>query len=203
MLSRFKKILRLAFPKEQEKLVSALLKNESALDIDLKIKIYNLLLALRKDAKRPFGMLIVLGWQKQWNKKYVGFPDITQNIFRNNKISLRSDSYNDIAQIVKKTMDFDGAILINAKGDFIASGVYLTDIKPQEIAKILHQSTAVDLSTSFGFKRKVHMRHLAGIATSYILKETTVFVLSEEDGSLRIFEEGRIVWSTIGSEIVP
>lgn len=181
-------------------MIEALSRNGDVLSVDLKLKIHSLLIALKKENKKPFGMIVVFGWRRKWNKKYAAFPDITQNIFKKVKVNLRNDFHSDLVQTLKRTLDFDGAILINKKGNFSASGVYLANIAPNEVAKILY-SSAVDLSTAFGFKKKVHMRHLAGIAASYILKGTTVFVLSEEDGSLRIFEEGKIVWSTIRTEI--
>ena len=199
ILNKFVKVFKFLSSKEGEKLLDILSRNGDAKNIDLKLKIHSLLTTLKKEIKKPFGMIVVFGWQRKWNKKYAAFPDITQNIFNKIIINLRNDSHSDIVKVLKETMNFDGAILIDEKGNFSASGVYLTNIAPNEVAKILY-SSAVDLSTAFGFKRKVHMRHLAGIAASYILKGTTVFVLSEEDNSLRIFEGGKIVWSTVKSE---
>ena len=99
------------------------------------------------------------------------------------------------------TTDFDGAILINNKGLVLASGVFLENIKAKEVALNLNPQKAEDLSAAFGFKKKVHTRHLTAIASSYVLKNTTVFVISEEDRSIRIFEKGRIIYSTIKGEV--
>ncbi len=201
ILNKLVKVFKFLSPKESEKLMDILSRNGNVADVDLKLKIHSLLTVLKKEIKKSFGMIVVFGWQKKWNRKYAAFPDITQNIFKRITINLRNNSHSDIAQILKRTLDFDGAILIDEKGNFSASGVYLTNIAPNEVAKILY-SSAVDLSTAFGFKKKVHMRHLAGIAASYILKGTTVFVLSEEDGSLLFFENGKIVWSTVNGEAI-
>lgn len=156
---------------------------------------------MRKRLKKPFGMLVVVGWRRMWNEKYSAIPDITQDIFNERRFDSMSRSRGDLYEVFKRTADFDGAILINASGVILASGVYLEAIRPKEVAQILHPGKTEDLSFAFGFANKVHTRHVSAIAASYRLKDTTFFVLSEEDRSLRIFEEGRIIWSTHWLEI--
>jgi len=170
-------------------------------DPELKLKIYGILHELRNRVKRPFGALLVLGWRREWNRKHASIPDITQNIFRRRHFDLWERSRDDAHETIKKTIDFDGAILVTKDGAIVGSGIYLENIKPKEIAHILHAGSVDDLSTAFGFAKKVHTRHLAAIAASYVLKNTTIFVVSEEDRSLRVFENGKIIWSTISSEI--
>ena len=168
---------------------------------ELKLKIYSLILYLKAKIRKPFGLLIVLGWRREWNRKYSAILDINQDIFHEKHFNFEEKSFVQCADVFRRTMDFDGAILISREGHVLASGVYLENMKPKRVAEIIHPSRIEDLSAAFGFAKKVHTRHLSAIASSYILKDTTVFVLSEEDRSARIFEDGRIIWSTIDSEI--
>jgi len=133
------------------------------------------------------------------NKKLNPYK-IYQNIFKDKKINILKTPLNEIVNIFSLTTNFDGAILINNKGLVLASGVFLENIKAKEVALHLNPQKAEDLSAAFGFKKKVHTRHLTAIALSYVLKNTTVFVISEEDRSIRIFEKGRIIYSTIKGE---
>ncbi|MFN7088308.1 MAG: DNA integrity scanning protein DisA nucleotide-binding domain protein [Candidatus Paceibacteria bacterium] len=186
---------------EQEILLNVLTHSEDGAPPELKIKIYQVLKRLIKRLRHPFGMIIVLGWKKEWEKRYAALPDATQNIFENRSINIAQLSEEKLLEELSKTADFDGAILINSQGEIVASGIYLENMKPSSVADRLYPARAQDLSTSFGFKKKVHARHLAAISASYWLKGSTVFVVSEEDRSIRIFEGGRIIWSTIKKEI--
>ena len=145
-------------------------------------------------------MLVIYNFKEEWFDKFCSFPDISQNIFKDKKLNILKTPLNEVINAFSLTSDFDGAILINNKGTVIASGVFLENIKAKEVALTLNPSKAEDLSAAFGFKKKVHTRHLTAIASSYVLKHTTVFVISEEDRSLRIFEKGRIIYSTIKGE---
>jgi len=171
-------------------------------DPELKLKVYEILLELRRQIRKKFGLLIVLGWRREWNEKYISMPDATQNIFRAHcHFDLKHASFRHAVSVIKKTIDFDGAIIITCEGIIIGSGLYLENFHPKEVVKILHPTKTEDLSSAFGFAQKVHTRHLAAIAASYTLRGTTVFVLSEEDNTIRIMEKGRIIWSTVGEEI--
>lgn len=168
---------------------------------ELKLKIYGILHELRNRVKRPFGVLLVLGWRREWNRRHASIPDITQNVFQHRHFDLHERSRNEAHETIKRTIDFDGAILVTRDGVIVGSGAYLENVRPKEIAKVIHPKSTEDLSAAFGFAKKVHTRHLAAIAASYVLKNTSIFVVSEEDGSLRVFEDGKIIWSTISSEI--
>jgi len=206
----FKEIIRLLrmlnlYPlfseKEREVLPFILSEYQNDIDPELKLKVYELLLELRHRLKKKFGLIIVLGWRKEWNEKYAAIADSSQNIFKDKHFDLKNCSLKQCYEVFKNIVDFDGAILVNKDGLVLASGVYLDNVHPKQVAKILNPAKAEDLSSAFGFMKKVHTRHLAAIAASYILKNTTVYVVSEEDRSLRIFERGRIIWSTNKSEI--
>lgn len=207
VLRQFVRILMLLpkFPfltsAEQEVLANVLAHSVEGAAPELKLKIYQTLKRLKKRRRRPFGMLIVLGWKREWMKEYASFPDRTQNKFAQKQFDFAHASDDRALETLAGIADFDGAVLANEKGEMIASGVYLERIETKKVAEILNPAKAEDLSEAFGFTKKVHTRHLAGIAASWRLKGATVFVVSEEDGSIRIFERGRIIFSTIKKEI--
>jgi len=168
---------------------------------ELKLKIFQTLKRLRKRRRAPFGMIIVLGWKREWDKKYSAMPDKSQNLFIHSTFDFAAASEERALEKLAELADFDGAILMNSRGQIIASGIYLESMAPKKVAEILNPQKTDDLSRAFGFSKKVHTRHMAAIAASWRLKNTTVFVVSEEDGSIRIFENGRIIFSTIREEI--
>jgi len=174
---------------------------ESFAKPELKLKVYEIVLRLRREMHKRFGLLIVLGWKREWNDRHTSLPDATQDIFVKHHIDIANCPLKQAAGAIKKTADFDGAILVSRDGKIFDSGVFLENLHPKAVAKILHPSKAEDLSSAFGFVKKVHIRHLAAIAASYALKGTTVFVLSEEDNTIRVMEKGRIIWSTVREEV--
>ncbi len=195
-----KKILEIFTRKEEiVSLESTFEVNDSRLE--LKIKIAQIILDIRKRIRKRFGLLVVLGWRREWDKKHAAVLDANQNIFKNLHLDLKKGSFKENLEAIKKTIDFDGAILISPEGIILRSGIYLENIHPKKAAKVIHPNAAEDLSTAFGFVKKVHTRHLIAITGSYVLKDTTFFVFSEEDRSVRIMERGKIVWSTIKSEV--
>lgn len=187
---------------DKNNLTIALSKNlEGFASPELKLKTYEIVLRLRHDTRKKFGLLVVLGWHNKWNSLYTSLPDATQDVFHGHHIDISKKTLNQAVAAIRKTVDFDGAILIGRQGIVLDSGVYLENMRPKEVAKEMGHTRATDLSSAFGFMKKVHVRHLAAIAASYALKGTTVIVLSEEDNTARILEGGKIIWSTIKEEI--
>ncbi len=207
IIRKFSKIFKIlsAFPQltdnEREMLVNILANSKTGAPPELKLKIYHTLKRLKKRKKRPFGMLIVLGWQREWNKKYASIPDKTQNLFAEKPFDFANSSDERALEILSRLADFDGAILMTEKGEIIASGIYLEGMQTKRLFGIVSQDSHQDMSAALGFAKKVHTRHMAGITASYLLRGTTVFVVSEEDGSIRIFENGKIIFSTINKEM--
>lgn len=161
-----------------------------------KLKLAELVLHLMK-RKRPFGLFVILGWQKKW-RKFTDLPDIHQDIFAKRHINImRIKSGRRRHHDVAATINFDGAILINKRGEVLHSGVMIEGLRPRAVAEKMNPGKFRDLSEQFGFKKKVHTRHLSAIAASYIFKNTTVFTVSEENNALHIFEGGRIIYSTL------
>lgn len=169
-------------------------KSSVNLPVVLKMKTAELMLNLMKHQKN-FGLFIILGWQNKWND-YTDISDSTQDIFVKHHINVAEiENHEDWYKDVESTVGFDGAILIDADGEIIHSGVMIEGLRPRVTAEKINPGQFKDLSDQFGFKRKVHTRHLSAIASSYIFKNTTVFTVSEEANDFHIFEKGRIVYS--------
>ena len=95
---------------------------------------------------------------------------------------------------IETTINFDGAILVNSRGDVVHSGIIIEGLRPRVVADKLNPGRFGDLSEQFGFGEKVHSRHLSAITCSYIFKGTTVFTVSEESDSFHVFEAGRVIY---------
>jgi hypothetical protein len=169
----------------------------------LKSKMAELMLNLMRRRKK-FGMFVILGWKAKW-QRYADTPDASQDIFARHHINIMklkptARAKNDGNGGMVSTINFDGAILIDGRGNVLHSGAMIEGLRPRATAHKLNPHRAADLSAQFGFKRKVHMRHIAAITSSYLFKGTTVFTISEETDDLHIFEDGRIIYSTVRGE---
>ena len=182
--------------------------SDVTLPVFYRLRIAEFAIRLKERFHKKFGLFICFGWVKKWND-YADIVDSTQDIFREHHIRIFGFGQKSIQDLsdqrfmlkhVKELIDFDGAILISKEGAIISSGVYLENLSPKDVSEEMRLGRVEDLSEAFGFAKKVHTRHLAAIAASYKLKGTTIFVMSEEDGSIRIFEKGKIIWSTMPSE---
>lgn len=169
-------------------------KSKVDLPISLKIKTAELLLNLMSD-KKNFGLFVILGWQDKW-QEYTDVSDSTQDIFLKHHINVADiENHADWYSQVESTVGFDGAILIDGNGEIVHSGVMIEGMRPRIVAAEINPGSFPDLSDQFGFKHKVHTRHLSAITSSYVFKNTTVFTVSEENGTFHIFEAGKIIYS--------
>ena len=176
-------------------IVEVFKKSEISLPLPLKIKVSELVLNLMLSQKN-FGLFVIFGWQDKW-QEYTDISDSTQDIFVLHHVNVAEiENHADWYREVESTVGFDGAILIDVNGEIVHSGVMIEGLRPRLIAETINPGQFKDLSDQFGFKHKVHTRHLSAITASYIFKDTTVFTVSEETGILHIFENGRIVYST-------
>ena len=166
-----------------------------------KIVILETIHRLTARAQRPFGLLIVLGWRKKWQGKYSLMTDVQQNIFYRKQKQLFNRPIKRIIKIIKKTKYFDGAVLVRQNGLIFASGIYLTGLQPGLLIEHLGQKLDGDFSQVLGFQEPVHSRHLVAITASWQLKGTTVYTVSEENKTIRVYENGRIIYSTFPDEI--
>ena len=182
------------------KVEKALTNSKTSLPLAPKLKLAELILYLMKH-KKPFGLFVILGWQNKW-RKFTDMPDVYQDIFVKRHINImRVQVGGRRRRDVSATINFDGAILIDRRGNIVHSGVMIEGLRPRIIAEKINPGKFRDLSEQFSFKKKVHTRHLSAIAASYIFKNTTVFTVSEETGNFHIFENGEIVYSTVLKEV--
>ena len=160
----------------------------------LRIKISEIILNLMNH-KTGFGLFIIVGWSDKWNK-FTDLPDSRQDIYVKHHINVL-EHYKTNKYDIGTTVNFDGAILIDSEGNIVHSGIIIESLRPRVIADKINPGSFKDLSEQFGFKEKVHSRHLSAITASYLFKGTTVITVSEENNSLHIFEGGKIVYSLI------
>ncbi len=172
--------------------------SKNGLPTELKARMAEIILHIIRKRK-SFGLFVILGWENKW-EKFADTPDISQDIFAGHNINVRTQASEGKRQGLAKTINFDGAILIDSTGNIIHSGTMIEGLRPKIAADKINPGRFDDLSTQFGFRQKVHMRHLAAITASYIFKGTTVFTVSEESGHFHIFESGKILYSTLSKE---
>jgi DNA integrity scanning protein DisA with diadenylate cyclase activity len=177
------------------KIKDAFKKSEVTLSLEIKLKTAELILNLMTHKKKSFGLFVILGWQNKW-KGYTDISDMTQDVFVGHHTNIADIKHDhEVTKEVAKTVDFDGAILINSKGAIMHSGIILEGLRPRFVANKLNPGSFNDLSEQLGFKEKVHSRHLFAIASSYVFKNTTVFTVSEESDKMHIFEGGKIIYT--------
>ncbi|MEX2090826.1 MAG: adenylyltransferase/cytidyltransferase family protein [Candidatus Paceibacterota bacterium] len=178
--------------KTLEKITKAMSKSKIDLPILLKKRLSRLILNLmnRRDG---FGLFVILGWEDKWNQ-FTDMPDSQQDIYTKHHVNVMEAGKKDTHYDIESTVNFDGAILIDKKGNILHSGIIIEGLRPHVIADKIHPGKFKDLSDQFGFKGKVHSRHLSAITASYIFKRTTIFTVSEENDSFHIFENGKIIY---------
>jgi hypothetical protein len=198
-------------PTSELRRIGAVLKRSKVkLPLELKLRMADIILILMQRRKK-FGLFVILGWQRRW-QAYADTPDASQDIFARRRINIMRVPSSRRRPIAKQpvnrrtgrgivqTVNFDGAILVDPQGNVIHSGTMIEGLRPRATAQRLNPRSARDLSSQFGFKRKVHMRHITAITSSYTFRNTTVFTVSEETDDLHIFENGRITYSTVRGE---
>ena len=178
------------------KIASAVLNSRVDIIFPVKMRVVEIILNLMYARQKHFGLFVIVGWQRKWNE-HLDISDSEQDIFGHHRTNLMNIKKREIKRYaISTTVNFDGAILINKNGEVLHSGVLIEGLRPKVVAHKIHPGTFKDLSEQFGFKNKVHTRHLSAITASYIFKNTTVFTVSEEDDSFHIFERGRILYSS-------
>ncbi|OGM98901.1 MAG: hypothetical protein A2915_02970 [Candidatus Yanofskybacteria bacterium RIFCSPLOWO2_01_FULL_41_34] len=171
----------------------ALKKSKTHASLNTKLTLSGIILSVM-NRRRAFGLFVILGWHDKWNS-FTDVPDSNQDIYKKHHVNLKDLVKEGKHYKVESTLDFDGAILIDKNGKILDSGIIIEGLRPKVIANKIHPGKFKDLSQQFGFKGKVHSRHLSAITASYIFKGTTVFTVSEENDSFHVFENGRIVYS--------
>lgn len=174
------------------KITQALKKSKTLVSLNVKLTLSEIILNVM-NRRRAFGLFVILGWSDKWNS-FTDIPDSSQDIYKKHHVNLRDLVKEGKHYRVESTLDFDGAILVDKNGNILDSGIIIEGLRPKIIANKIHPGKFKDLSEQFGFKGKVHSRHLSAITASYIFKGTTMFTVSEENDSFHIFEKGKIVY---------
>ena len=172
----------------------ALKRSKTHVGLKYKLMLARVILNLM-NRRRGFGLFVILGWKDEW-ESFTDVPDSSQDIYTRHHVHLKDLALETKHYRIESTEDFDGAILIDKNGQILHSGIIIEGLWPRVIAKKINPGKFRDLSEQFGFRGKVHSRHLSAITASYIFKGTTVFTVSEENDSFHVFEAGKIVLST-------
>ena len=175
------------------KIRQALKQSKTRASLNVKLALSEVVLNVM-NRRRAFVLFVILGWHDKWNN-FTDTPDSGQDIYKKHHVNLKDLVKEGKHYRVESTLDFDGAILIDKDGNILDSGIIIEGLRPHIVADKINPGHFKDLSEQFGFKGKVHSRHLSAIAASYIFKGTTVVTVSEENDSFHIFENGRIVYS--------
>ncbi len=158
-----------------------------------KMRLLELILKLASRRKKMFGLFVIFGWEDRWNE-YAVLSDSSQDIFFKGRTNIFDE---ESLQKIAATVDFDGAILVDRKGNILHSGVIIEGLRPTKLPSVVASTKKEgDLSTRLGFRVKVHARHIAAITSSYKFRGTVAYTVSEETGDVHVFENGKIVFST-------
>ncbi len=148
--------------------------------------------AIAEDGKYP-GMLIVVGYAQKWGQ-YVNpmDDDLLASVEPQPKISDQQGK-----ELLYASRTLDGAVLVDNKGYVLNTGMAL-EVVPKKAEKKVG-------GFPFTGPNAKGARHRYGIAASYFMQNglstTMVYALSEEDGHIRIFERGRVLYSPVREEI--
>lgn len=159
-----------------------------------KSRVYMIISELRDIIENPFGIIAVLG--------ATNFNDYTapmdKDFFKNNPVDIYQGG---VENLIAQTVHYDGAIMISPDGKITHSGVYLAYQDFRDVLKAINAPADGSLPERFGFAEDVGTRHISAICFSYRMPKTTVYIVSEETGKVRIFENGRIVYSPLKEEV--
>jgi hypothetical protein len=112
---------------------------------------------------------------------------------------LKNQSHNN-QPLNRSVMDLDGVVLVAKNGDIKGTGHYL----PVDARAVLEEMKLPEHWPTYerlGFSEHCGSRHVSGICASYKMKDALIFVLSQEKDSIRIFCEGKILYSPKDREI--
>ncbi len=148
------------------------------------------------DNIRP-GYLIVTGFDKENNIHL-------SNTINGTKHYLIDSALNgDLSELfMRQLAHIDGAIIIGKDYTLYRIGArLLNNIEPDQTAKALGREISDNEWETFGFAHEINTRHINALYASYLMPETIIFTMSGKTGDIRIYEKGRIIDSTIKTEI--
>src|SRR3989338_7926985 len=149
--------------RQLQKIASPILNSRVTVPFPVKMRVAELILNLMYRRKKHFGLFVIVGWQRKWNDN-LDISDSEQDIFAKHHTDIMNMTKSQIRHYaISTTVNFDGAILINKNGEILHSGVLIEGLRPKVVAHKINPGTFKDLSEQFGFKNKVHTRHLSAI----------------------------------------
>ncbi len=158
---------------------------------EVKIRAVHLLRNVNRLYGRTFGFILILGYRRCW-EKYLVEMGLTNHPFIDASI-MDSSGLQTLVQGRRN----DGAIIMDDYGKVIRTKIYV-DIPVMKILRELGY-----WKSPFAIPKGT--RHHTALAASYALSNASegvcVVTSSEEDGSIRIFERGKILYSPLQKEM--
>lgn len=110
---------------------------------------------------------------------------------------------NNLYKMLKKLMHIDGAVLVGEDKRIEKVRAIISTPKLEDTMKDF-PGTYYDEGSHYktlGFKDPVSTRHISAALGSLYMPQTLAITLSAETGNIRIYNKGRIIHSTVPSEI--
>lgn len=162
-------------------------------DYDLVFRVYEILDSIRND-EHGHGITIVLGYRKEINSHVAA---MAEDVFESTCEHINDMHMKDRIRLIREV---DGVILINPQGQMLHSGMFFI-VNPLKVLQNMNvYNKELSLPEQFGFARLVGTRHITSISASYNMPDTLVFTLSENN-EIRVFNNGRIIFSEIPEEM--
>lgn len=162
-------------------------------DYSLAFRIFEILDAIRNE-EQGHGITVVLGYHDGIGSHVAS---MSEDVFESTCEHVNDMHMKDRVRLIREV---DGVILVSPSGQMLHSGMFFI-VNPLKILKDMNvYKKEISLPEQFGFARLVGTRHISSISASYNMPGTLVFTLSENN-EIRIFNNGRIIFSEIPEEM--
>ncbi|MFH1637855.1 MAG: hypothetical protein ABIB71_05505 [Candidatus Woesearchaeota archaeon] len=181
--------------KMSEELLKQAVSKIAPKNVDEKIilRAYEILSSIR-DGTEGHGITLVLGFDPLLHHRTV--MDMTDDIFEDGKEHINDPHMKDKIQ---DNREIDGAMLLDKNGKMVHSGMFFV-ANPRYVLRKMGLERDGSLPENFGFSKPVGTRHICSIGASWKMKDSFVFVLSE-NREVRLFHNGMIAYSDYPEEI--
>ena len=173
--------------------------NHCKIPPELALRVYDILQNIAARAKAGefdhVGVSIAIVHQPK-NSDYILSMD--DDYFEGKEVSIYHPT---IADQIAESCEFDGGITIDAEGDILEAGVMFTS-NPKKVLEDMGIPNHRKLPARFGFSEPVGTRHISAISASYRIPDALIFMLSEENNTVRAFYCGKIINSPHEEETV-
>ncbi len=180
------------------------------LNSKLASRVAEVITAIQRRKTYPVGATFLVNFKDDKHVMDTGFDIYNYDGYRNrNLLSIYDKSIvshlttpleENGMQTNNSVVDLDGVVLVLGDGQIHGTGYYfLADVRAALHA--VNPNPPRVLYQGFGFNKAHGARHISGIATSYHVKDSLVFVLSQDEDKIRVFYEGKILYSPEKNEI--